>query len=99
MVIVLLIIYFTDAMPKDLICSNFLHDRSLKGPIVDVKLDNNKVSWLAYAAYNIYGMRGLSKIVRDWGIIKMQPARVLCQTYFDTFKCDTTCLLAQSLEH
>lgn len=56
MVVMLLVKDFTDAISQMNICPNFLHDRRLKGPIVDIKLDNNQISWLAYAADYIQRM-------------------------------------------
>ena len=91
MVIVLLIKHFTDAMLYELVGSNFLHNCSFKGPIVNVELYNNEASWLAYAAYNIQRMRGLCKVVCDWGIVKVQPAYVQYQACSNAFNCNTTC--------
>ena len=74
MVIMLLEKHFTDAILKECIASNLLHYCSFKGPIVDVKLDDNKVSGLAYTAYYIQGMGGLFEVVCDRGVIEVQSA-------------------------
>ena len=80
MVIVLLVKNLTDAISQMYICSNFFHDCSLKGPIVNVKLDNNKVSWLAYAANYVQRMRGLLKIICDWGVVEVKSAQASMHT-------------------
>ena len=71
MIIVLFIIHLTDAVAQPCISSDLRHDCSLKGPVVDVKLDNYEVSWLTNAADYVERMRGLPEVVCDWGVVKM----------------------------
>ena len=57
------------------VSSNLFHDSGLKRPIVNVKLDNNKVPWLAYAANYIQRVRGLFEVICDWGVVEVQSAQ------------------------
>ncbi len=75
MIIVLLVKHFIDAVVQLRVSPNFCHDCGLKGRVVNVKLDNNEVSWLAYAPNDIQRMRGLRKVVCYWCIVEVQPAQ------------------------
>ena len=75
MVIVLLVKDFTDAVAQLPISANFCHNCGLKGTVVNIKLDDNEVSWLAYAPDDIQRMRGLPEVVCYWCIVEVQPAQ------------------------
>ena len=74
MIVVLFVENFTDAAAQFPVSSNFFHYCRLERPMVNVKLDDNEVSWLAYAAYYIQRMRSLLEVICNWGVVKVQPA-------------------------
>ena len=75
MIVVLLIEHFTDAVSQFWISTNLRHNCSLEGPIIDVQLDYNEVSRLAYAANDIQWMRGLLEVICYWSVVEVQPAQ------------------------
>ena len=76
-IIVLLVKHLTDAVAQLRVSPNFRQYCSLKVPVVNVKLDDNEVSWLTYAPDDIQRMRGLGKVICYWCIVEVQPAQII----------------------
>lgn len=79
MIVMLLIAYFCYHLLQGRVALNLLHYRRLQIALIYVQLQHNEITGLMLASNDVQWVDWRSEVVRDWYIVKVQPANQMCQ--------------------